>query len=271
MKAIIKICLTIFMVLIVIANCNTGSEKNVVEEHYNNAVELGSQGEFEKAKTELEKALELDSLYIGAESCLILVNDVLTQKIERQTAFFLFRSIECYNKGNLDEIIAEIDKAIKINPEYAFAYIIRGLAYKNNGLYDQAIADYTKAIEINPGVASAYNNRGVAYVEKGLNDLAIADFTKALEINPMDADAYSNRGCAYGKKGLYDNAIADFTMAIEINPGFAGTYYNLGYAFDNAGRKRKAVEAYKKFMQITTSEYDQESKYAHQRIKELEK
>jgi tetratricopeptide (TPR) repeat protein len=88
--------------------------------------------------------------------------------------------------------IADINKAIKINPEYAIAYRNRGFAYYNKGLYDQAIADYSKAIEIDPEYADAYINRGYTYFEKGFYDKAIDDYNKTLELNPEHPYAYKN-------------------------------------------------------------------------------
>ncbi len=71
-------------------------------------------------------------------------------------------------------------------------YNNRGAAYGEKGEYDQAISDLNKAIEINPRYNKAYNNRGVVYRRKGQYDRAISDFNKAIEINPLDAEAYNN-------------------------------------------------------------------------------
>ena len=50
------------------------------------------------------------------------------------------------------------------------------------GDYDSAISDYTKAIKLNPQFAAAYNIRGLAYALKGLKDLAISDFKKSTNL-----------------------------------------------------------------------------------------
>jgi tetratricopeptide (TPR) repeat protein len=54
-------------------------------------------------------------------------------------------------------------------------YYDRGTAYLQQGLYDQSIADLTKAIELNPNVIYTYIYRGTAYAKKDLYDQAIAD------------------------------------------------------------------------------------------------
>ena len=84
--------------------------------------------------------------------------------------------------------------ALEINPRDAESYNTRGKDYYSKGQVDQAIADYNKALEINPRYAKAYINRGYVYYNKGQYDQAIADYNKALEINPRYAKAYINRG-----------------------------------------------------------------------------
>src|SRR5262245_43440118 len=69
------------------------------------------------------------------------------------------------------------------------AYINRGIAYGAKGDNDRAIADLSKAIEINPKYAAAYYNRGAAYRAKGDNDRAIADYSSAERRDAKDAAA----------------------------------------------------------------------------------
>ena len=66
---------------------------------------------------------------------------------------------------------------------------------------DQDIAKYTEAIRLDPNNADAYTVRGVAYIQKKDYDRAIADCTEALRLNPNIADEYRKRGFAYYDKG----------------------------------------------------------------------
>jgi tetratricopeptide (TPR) repeat protein len=61
--------------------------------------------------------------------------------------------------------------------------VIRGIAYGMKGSTDRAIADFDKAIQLQPDFADAYFNRGLAYYYKGEYDCAIADFKKVLELS----------------------------------------------------------------------------------------
>ena len=59
-----------------------------------------------------------------------------------------------------DAAIQACDQAIRQNPRDAVSYANRGVEYRNKGDLDRAIADLTKAIKIDPKFAGAYNNRG---------------------------------------------------------------------------------------------------------------
>ena len=101
----------------------------------------------------------------------------------------------------------------------ASAYNNRGSGYIKKGQLDRAIADYDKAIALDPNYAAAYNNRGLIYQKKGEVDRAIADYDKAIKLDPNIAAAYRNRGLVvYNGKGEVDQAIADFRKVLEINP-----------------------------------------------------
>ena len=162
-----------------------------------------------------------------------------------------------YNRGNAKDklgeykvAIADYDKAIELNPDYAGAYNNRGNAKGKLGEYKAAIADYDKAIELNPDDARAYNNRGNAKGKLGEYKAAIADYDKVIELNPDDAGAYNNRGNAKGGLGEYKAAIVDYDKAIELNPDYAGAYNNRGNAKGRLGEYAAAVADYDKAIEL---------------------
>ena len=89
-----------------------------------------------------------------------------------------------------------------------------------NGDYYGAIADLNKAIELDPNDAKAYYNRGLS--KGNLKDYygAISDFNKSIELDPRSI-AYYNRGWLKHKLKDYYGAIADYNKAIELDPNDA--------------------------------------------------
>jgi hypothetical protein len=55
--------------------------------------------------------------------------------------------------GEFEKVIVACNEALKIDPDLAWAYVIRGVAYAESIQYDKAIEDYNKAIALNPNHA----------------------------------------------------------------------------------------------------------------------
>ena len=64
--------------------------------------------------------------------------------------------------------IDDYNQAIKLDPNYAYAYNNRGNARYNLGDKQGAIDDYTQAIKLDPNYAKAYYNRGIARSNLGI-------------------------------------------------------------------------------------------------------
>ena len=61
-------------------------------------------------------------------------------------------------------------------------YNKRGRIYDANSEYDLAIADLDEAIRLNPNQADFYYNRGNVYNDKGEYELATKDYDKAAKL-----------------------------------------------------------------------------------------
>jgi tetratricopeptide (TPR) repeat protein len=170
-----------------------------------------------------------------------------------------------YDEGDNRGALSDYDRAIALDPKYAYAHYNRGLlkAKKLNDIQG-ALADYNQAIAINPNYAEAYNSRGAlkvnnfrdmrgaladynqaialdpksvygyigsGYVKAKLNDIrgALADFNRAIALDPKSADAHNGRGALKEDK-LNDirGALADFNRAIALDPKYAYGFRNRG-------------------------------------------
>jgi type IV pilus biogenesis/stability protein PilW len=183
-------------------------------------------------------------------------------------AFYLDIGVALYQKGRLDQAIAEFNKAIELNPRDAEAYNYRGSAYLQKGQVDLAISDYDQVLRLKPRDAEVYTDRGVAYGAKGQFDRAIADFNRAIELKPSYALAWSCRGGMYLHKGQLDRAIADFSKAVEVDPGYAMGYNNRGTAYMQQKRYDQAIFDFDKALRLDPR---QASAYANRGIVYFEK
>lgn len=102
------------------------------------------------------------------------------------------------------------------------AYSNRSLAYDHLKQYAKALADLNKAIELDPKNASAYNNRGLHYANHGTGgagagvDAALADYNKAIALNSDFPEAYYNRGHVYAELNMSKQAKADYDKALSM-------------------------------------------------------
>ena len=83
---------------------------------------------------------------------------------------------------NYDDAIADLTKAIKLYPGFAYAYYNRANLLALSGKLPEAFDDYTKAIELNPNFAEAYYNRGVIQIFMKDTRKGCLDISKAGEL-----------------------------------------------------------------------------------------
>jgi tetratricopeptide (TPR) repeat protein len=142
---------------------------------------------------------------------------------------------ELYEKNEFMEAILNLNKAIKVDPNYSPAYYLRGNIKDNFDDRHGAMKDYNIAVEKNPKFADAFFARG--NVKMKLQDYygAIADYSAAILINENYIEAYFNRGKAKQFLLAYEDAINDCTKIIEINAANIDAYYMRGILRINFG------------------------------------
>jgi tetratricopeptide (TPR) repeat protein len=156
--------------------------------------------------------------------------------------------------GQYANSIKDFDHATRINPNYHLAYHNRGGSKATLGRYTAAIEDYNHVIRINSNYHLAYCGRGAAKADLGQHTAAIEDFDHAIRINPNEPIAYNNRGNSKAKLGRHTAAIEDFDHAIRINPNFVQAYYRRGAAKAKLGRHTAAIEDYNHAIRINPNE-----------------
>ena len=150
------------------------------------------------------------------------------QSVSAETHFY--RGNEKYLMRSYEDAITAYNEAIRLQPDFANAYVNRGLAKEKLGQYESAIMDYSSAIEIDPTLAGAYNNRGSAKRKLGQHFLALEDLNTAIQLDPRYVKAYVNRGNAKNSLGHPNEALEDFNTALDLDPDSAEAYNNRGVA-----------------------------------------
>ena len=84
------------------------------------------------------------------------------------------------------------------------------------GALQGSLAELSRAIELDPKSARAYASRGALKYAMGDSKGAISDLSKAIEINPKSVTAYSGRASAKFATGDIPGATADFFSAASL-------------------------------------------------------
>ena len=88
---------------------------------------------------------------------------------------------------NYDEAIEDINKAIKLYPDFAYSYYNRANLYAISNMLPEAYDDYTRAIELNPSFGEAYYNRGLVQIFMKDTRKGCLDLSKAGELGVENA------------------------------------------------------------------------------------
>ncbi len=131
--------------------------------------EKGSPGNYRKAATQFEKALQIDPTFSKAALYLGRVYNALYEEAKAEKAFR--RAIEIdpdylearasfagmlLDIGNVDEAIRQLNVVLQRNPKDEMALYLQAQAYRMKGLYKESIASARKSIALNPANPEAH-------------------------------------------------------------------------------------------------------------------
>jgi TolB-like protein/Tfp pilus assembly protein PilF len=152
---------------------------------------------FPKAKAAVLKALELDD-----------------KLAEAHTGF----AQVLYDNLDMAGSIAEFQRAIALNPNYASAHEWYGNGPLTAlGRFDQAIAEGKRAIELDPLSPVINSDLGQNLIMARRYDEAVGQLRKTLEIEPTFYPGHLFIGMALQLKGELDAAVAEFTKAHQLS------------------------------------------------------
>jgi len=127
-----------------------------------------------------------------------------------------------------------------LNPSHATAHHWYG--YYNLaalGRFDEAVAEMRKAVELDPLSPIINTNLGATLLTARRYDETIEQLHKTLELEPNFVPAHYNLHRAYLLQGRHEEAIAEWQKCYELNPD-PGSFVELGHAYALAGRSSEA-------------------------------
>ena len=189
-----------------------------------------------ESKEENNKAIKM------YERCLNSYPDHIYSKLNLS---FLY-----YKLNNLEKAETIIEEAIKLKPNLANGYCIRGLILKSLHKYDKSELSLKKAIEIDENYFDAYINLGLLHKDLNRYDEAEEFYLKALKINNQSSIAHLNLGVCYKEKLEIEKAILHTERAIMLDSKLENCYLNLASIHSLNGDFKKSLSLIKKELLI---------------------
>jgi TolB-like protein/Tfp pilus assembly protein PilF len=137
------------------------------------------------------------------------------------------------------------EKALALDSKLAEAHVSRGLLFVEDLNLKAAEQEYQRAIELNPNYAFAHYLFGFDVLTPlGDFDHAISEMNRAVELDPFSGIINANLGWCYLCARRYPEAAAQFRKAAELDPN--SPMPALGLAHELSGQREQAITAYQR-------------------------
>lgn len=118
----------------------------------------------------------------------------------------------------------------------------RGNQFLRQGKLEEAIASYEKAIGLNPQFAWSYQNLGDALEKVGRRDEAIAIFRRAVANCPESPWCFYKLGMILGQQGEFQEGVGYLRRAIDLKKDMPEFYLGLGSGLVKLGQWSQGVD-----------------------------
>ena len=149
----------------------------------------------------------------------------------------------------------EFQRAIELNPNYAYAHTLHSYHLQKMGRFDEAIVEGKRGVELDPLSLIANRILGQAFYHARKYDQAIEQLRKTLELDSNFTSAHGLLGMAYVQKSMYKESLAEFEKELAISHGNTQALSELGHAYAVAGRKAEAQKVLGQLNEISKQKF----------------
>jgi TolB-like protein/Flp pilus assembly protein TadD len=235
--------------------------------------DAASDEDYDAALALFESALRIDPTFVEAEAgkC-----RTLNRHYEHtQDAALIERAIDVCNRavamdarspkvqialghlylatGRIEYALEAFDRAVAFAPMLDTAHRGRGDALAESGRLNEARQAYVRAIELSPRNPLNHAHYGFALYQNGQYEAATGQFREAARLDPDNPRYPSNLSAALAMLSRFEEAAEAALDSIEIRPSAPG-YSNAGWHFYSAGRYDRAVEMFRKAVELTPAD-----------------
>lgn len=143
------------------------------------------------------------------------------------------------------------------DPKTAQEHFNVAVNHDHHNEFDKAIAEYQKALELQPNWAVAHDRLALDYQKQGRTDDAIAQWEQATRDNPQFYSVYDLLAGAYERQGKIKKAIEAYSALLKYPPAQMPAHYQLGLWYAQIGDRQLAqshLESYRDLALKTSEE-----------------
>jgi tetratricopeptide (TPR) repeat protein len=153
----------------------------------------------------------------------------------KKSEFLIERVQNTSDNNKKNELLLE---AIKLNPKSDEAYSLLAKTYFSLGNIENSLANINKAIELNPESNEYLCSKGIILIKQEKEKEAENLFKLVIERDNKNYLAYSNLGSIHYRRKDYVKALDNFLKIVEIYPDYSNGYNEVANIF----RKQKKYE-----------------------------
>jgi len=129
-----------------------------------------------------------------------------------------------------------------LNPHLSELYTSRGALRSDQGHYEEALADLRRAIELNPNDSEALAQMGYIYMTNSRPRDALASYSAAALLDPLAFDWHARRCIALADMARFDEADTACAHARALAPASSWAYVASSWLEDARGRIDEALK-----------------------------
>src|SRR6185436_3266519 len=129
-----------------------------------------------------------------------------------------FQGLIALQRGQFDEAVSLIQKAVALAPDYAAAHNNLGNVFFLLKRYDEALAAYQSAVQLSPEEPGFYFNIGRVCEATEGDVAAVAAFERVLALSPRHADAHRKLGLQLCRSGRIERAAEVYAAWLKLEP-----------------------------------------------------
>ena len=187
----------------------------------------------------------------------LFAQKALTVNPSLAEAHYAVAATNYYYDWNFREAEKELTRTQELNPNYAPAFMLRSNILLARGQANEAIAEIRRALELDPFSLLFNNKLSSAYYFARDYKRSLDQLKKTLELEPNASFLHSDIGVVYAQLGMFDEALSECQKGIILQEESPGALASLGLTYALWGKKKEALWVIETLNRVAEKRYVQ--------------